>query len=256
MVDGGYSALRRDIGQRIRRLRGRLGLTQTQFAELMGVSFASVNRWENNQSHPSPLAWQRILAAEEHGIDALLRQWSGSPRSESDGAHPEAGIVHGLDFSADPEIVRAVAEAERLSYGYIFNPAFATEISRIDPLPHQRIAVYQHMLTQPRLRFMLADDAGAGKTIMTGLYIREMLTRRLIRRVLRIVRGADQEFGALRAEEPIEYRLIGLREDSAGRIEECPVEHLLLMRGGPGGIPLAVRSFAAQAQAATELAAA
>jgi len=47
-----------------------------------------------------------------------------------------------------------------------------------------------------------------------------------------------------------------LREDSAGRIEECPVEHLLLMRGGPGGIPLAVRSFAAQAQAATELAAA
>ncbi len=184
MVDGGYSALRRDIGQRIRRLRGRLGLTQTQFAELMGVSFASVNRWENNQSHPSPLAWQRILAAEEHGIDALLRQPSGRPRSESDGAHPEAGIVHGLDFSADPEIVRAVAEAERLSCGYIFNPAFATEISRIDPLPHQRIAVYQHMLSQPRLRFMLADDAGAGKTIMTGLYIREMLTRRLIRRVL------------------------------------------------------------------------
>src|SRR5579884_1440351 len=184
MVDGGYSALRRDIGQRVRRLRGRLGLTQTQFAELMGVSFASVNRWENNQSHPSPLAWQRILAAEEHGIDALLRQPSGRPRSESDGAHPETGIVHGLDFSADPEIVRAVAEAERLSCGYIFNPAFATEISRIDPLPHQRIAVYQHMLSQPRLRFLLADDAGAGKTIMAGLYIREMLTRRLIRRVL------------------------------------------------------------------------
>src|SRR5437667_7911455 len=54
----------------------------------------------------------------------------------------------------------------------------------IEPLPHQRIAVYDHMLQQPRLRFLLADDAGAGKTIMTGLYIREMLTRRLISRVL------------------------------------------------------------------------
>ena len=63
-------------------------------------------------------------------------------------------------------------------------PTFATEISLIDPLPHQRIAVYNHMLPQPRLRFLLADDAGAGKTIMSGLYIREMLMRRLIRRVL------------------------------------------------------------------------
>ena len=66
----------------------------------------------------------------------------------------------------------------------MFNPAFATEISQIDPLPHQRIAVYEHMLKQFPLRFLLADDAGAGKTIMSGLYIREMLARRLIRRVL------------------------------------------------------------------------
>lgn len=88
------------------------------------------------------------------------------------------------DFSTDPEIVRLVVEAERLSYGHLFNPAFATEISLIDPLPHQRIAVYEHMLMQTRLRFLLADDAGAGKTIMAGLYIREMLTRRLINRVL------------------------------------------------------------------------
>ncbi len=77
-----------------------------------------------------------------------------------------------------------VAEGERLAYGHLFNPAFATETSLIDPLPHQRIAVYDAMLPQPRLRFLLADDAGAGKTIMSGLYIREMLTRRLIQRVL------------------------------------------------------------------------
>ena len=88
------------------------------------------------------------------------------------------------DFTANPERVRLVVEAERLSVGHLFSPAFATEISAIDPLPHQRIAVYEHMLPQTRLRFLLADDAGAGKTIMTGLYIREMLARRLVRRVL------------------------------------------------------------------------
>lgn len=88
------------------------------------------------------------------------------------------------DFQANPEIVRTVVESERLAYGYLYNPVFATEIARIDPLPHQRIAVYEHLLQQSRLRFLLADDAGAGKTIMSGLYIREMLSRRLISRVL------------------------------------------------------------------------
>ena len=80
--------------------------------------------------------------------------------------------------------MKVLAEGERLSFGHLMNPAFATEISSIDPLPHQRIAVYDHMLKQPRLRFLLADDAGAGKTIMSGLYIREMLSRRLLRRIL------------------------------------------------------------------------
>ncbi|MBV8676305.1 MAG: DEAD/DEAH box helicase, partial [Planctomycetaceae bacterium] len=81
-------------------------------------------------------------------------------------------------------MVRVVAEGERLGYGHLFSPAFATEISMIDPLPHQRIAVYDHMLSQPRLRFLLGDEPGAGKTIMAGLYLREMLARRLLCRVL------------------------------------------------------------------------
>ena len=89
-----------------------------------------------------------------------------------------------IDFETDPEVVRVVAEGVRLGYGHLFNPTFATEISVIDPLRHQRIAVYDHMLPQPRLRFLLADEPGAGKTIMAGLYIREMLARRLLRRVL------------------------------------------------------------------------
>ena len=89
-----------------------------------------------------------------------------------------------LDFAANPDAVLAVAEAHRLAFGHQFNPAFASEISRIDPLPHQRIAVYEHILAQEPVRFLLADDAGAGKTIMTGLAVREMLSRGRIRRVL------------------------------------------------------------------------
>ena len=97
---------------------------------------------------------------------------------------PSVDILQTLDFSADPEVVLALAEAHRLAYGHLFNPAFASETSFVDPLPHQRLAVYEHMLQQSPLRFLLADDAGAGKTIMTGLYLREMLARCLIRRVL------------------------------------------------------------------------
>ncbi len=88
------------------------------------------------------------------------------------------------EFTSNPSIVKAVIEAERLSFGHLFNPSFAVEISKIDPLPHQFLAVYNVMLQQARLRFLLADDAGAGKTIMAGLYIREMLSRKLIKRIL------------------------------------------------------------------------
>ena len=78
----------------------------------------------------------------------------------------------------------AVAEAHRLAYGHLFNPTFATETSLIDPLPISASRCTNTCLQQVPLRFLLADDAGAGKTIMTGLYVREMLSRRLIRRVL------------------------------------------------------------------------
>ena len=92
--------------------------------------------------------------------------------------------VPALDFAGNPEAALLVAAAWRLSFGHQFNPVFASETSRIDPLPHQRVAVYERMLPQDPLRFLLADDAGAGKTIMTGLYVREMLSRSRLRRVL------------------------------------------------------------------------
>ncbi len=166
-----------DHAGRVKSARTRLGLTQSQFADLLGVSYASVNRWENGQSRPTRLAWQKIVDIE-----------ASHPFRRTDivaiAAHESLELPQSFDFAADAETVRLVAEGERLTYGHMFNPSFAAEISCIDPLPHQRIAVYGNMLSQSRLRFLLADDAGAGKTIMAGLYVREMLNRRLIQRVL------------------------------------------------------------------------
>jgi superfamily II DNA or RNA helicase/DNA-binding XRE family transcriptional regulator len=158
-----------DYSDRLKRIRGRLGLTQQVLADRLGVSFATVNRWENSQTKPSRVYWAQI----ERLVGDREPDRQPTPRP--------APL---LDFTADPAAVLAIAEGERLSFGHLTNPAFATEISQIDPLPHQRIAVYDHMLKQERLRFLLADDAGAGKTIMTGLYLREMLSRRLLKRVL------------------------------------------------------------------------
>ncbi len=162
-----------DYPLRVKDLRGRLGLTQAQMAERVGVSFATVNRWENSQSRPGRLAWRGIV-----DLEAEVRHLTRPAEP------PAASATPTLDFGSEPAAVAAVAAATRLAYGHLSNPAFASEISSIDPLPHQRIAVYEHMIGQSPLRFLLADDAGAGKTIMTGLYLREMLVRRLITRVL------------------------------------------------------------------------
>lgn len=93
-------------------------------------------------------------------------------------------LVETGPFQANSNIVKLVTEGRRLEHAYLFNPLFATETSLIDALPHQLIAVYDQLLPKTRLRFLLADDAGAGKTIIAGLYIREMLLRNLIKRVL------------------------------------------------------------------------
>jgi SNF2 family DNA or RNA helicase len=163
-----------DYSERIKRLRAGLGLTQQSLAKELGVSFATVNRWENGQTKPSQLSWNQLRQ-----LEMTIKEEMASYGSKDEKPPPAI-----LDFTARPEIVKVIAEGERLSFGHLMNPTFATEISSIDPLPHQRIAVYDHMIKQARLRFLLADDAGAGKTIMSGLYIREMLSRRLIKRIL------------------------------------------------------------------------
>jgi SNF2 family DNA or RNA helicase len=102
---------------------------------------------------------------------------TAKPADEVPQVHSIPSAVPRLDLDGDPEAVKLVIDAYRLRNGHIFNKAFGLELSRVVPLPHQRIAVYEHLLPQNPLRFLLADDAGAGKTIMTGLYIREMINR-------------------------------------------------------------------------------
>ena len=95
-----------------------------------------------------------------------------------------AGDINSLtilnsDFSYDGDgrLLRLGLQAYLLGIAYEFDPYFGLSISRVDPLPHQLEAVYDYFLKLARVRFLLADDAGAGKTIMAGLLIRELQLR-------------------------------------------------------------------------------
>jgi SNF2 family DNA or RNA helicase len=94
-----------------------------------------------------------------------------------------------IDFSADPREVFLAIESMRFRYASLFDPLLAINVSKIDPLPFQIEAVYGYILKQPHIRFLIADDPGAGKTIMAGLIIKELKLRGLVRRVLIVVPG-------------------------------------------------------------------
>lgn len=87
-------------------------------------------------------------------------------------------------FGGDGRLLRLGLQAYALGIAYEFDPYFGLSISRVDPLPHQLEAVYDYLLKLARVRFLLADDAGAGKTIMSGLLIRELELRGLAERIL------------------------------------------------------------------------
>src|SRR5713101_10172562 len=76
-----------------------------------------------------------------------------------------------VPFDGDPQKFRLGVEALRLGLAYEYDPYFALSIARVDPLPHQLEAVYDYFLQLPRIQFLLADDPGAGKTIMAGHYL-------------------------------------------------------------------------------------
>ncbi len=87
-------------------------------------------------------------------------------------------------YDGDGQLLRLGLQAYSLGIAYEFDPYFGLSISRVDPLPHQLEAVYDYLLKLARVRFLLADDAGAGKTIMAGLLIRELELRGLAERIL------------------------------------------------------------------------
>jgi len=87
-------------------------------------------------------------------------------------------------YDGDGRLLRLGLQAYSLGIAYEFDPYFGLSISRVDPLPHQLEAVYDYLLKLSRVRFLLADDAGAGKTIMAGLLIRELQLRGLAERIL------------------------------------------------------------------------
>jgi superfamily II DNA or RNA helicase len=92
-------------------------------------------------------------------------------------------------FDGDGAMFRLVSEAHRIRLAYLFDPLLAVHTSLVEPLPHQITAVYSEMLSRQPLRFLLADDPGAGKTIMTGLFIKELLARGDLQRCLIVCPG-------------------------------------------------------------------
>ncbi len=105
----------------------------------------------------------------------------------------EIEFVEQGSYTGDARNFRLVLEALRLGLAYEYDPYFSLSIARVDPLPHQLEAVYDYFLKIPRIRFLLADDPGAGKTIMAGLLIKELKVRGLIKRIL-IVTPANLTF--------------------------------------------------------------
>ena len=93
------------------------------------------------------------------------------------------------DFTAPPREVFLSLEARRYRFASLYDPLLAMNTSKVDPLPHQIEAVYGYVLRLPRIRFLIADDPGAGKTIMAGLVIKELKLRHLARRILVVVPG-------------------------------------------------------------------
>src|SRR5438876_6446510 len=138
-----------------------------------------------------------IISVKRHGsigVEIVYQEAGGNLGSEllySDSvAHLEI-VPAGLPWSFDAEgaLFRLTSEAYRIRLAYLFDPLIAVHTSLIEPLPHQITAVYETMLGKQPLRYLLADDPGAGKTIMTGLLIKELMIRGDLRRCLIVSPG-------------------------------------------------------------------
>lgn len=135
MPESGNTPL--NIALRIRTLRLRLKLSQQQFADLTNVPLTLFKQWESGALQPPDSYWQRLLAVESESWHLSANQRSMTDRiAEARAAyttqrdHVDDKETVWPDFRADPDIVRTFVEGQRLAYGYLFNPTFATETSR------------------------------------------------------------------------------------------------------------------------------
>jgi len=120
-------------------------------------------------------------------------------------------------FDGNGEDFKLAVEAKRIDLAFLFDPMMAVHTSNVDPLPHQITAVYDAMLPRQPLRFVLADDPGAGKTIMAGLYIRELLMRADARRILIVAPGSlvEQWRDELYEKFGLEFRIFSKELEAA-----------------------------------------
>jgi superfamily II DNA or RNA helicase len=138
-----------------------------------------------------------ILSVQWHGSDVLEITYlgpTGQPGNEllfRDREPAMEAIAAGAPwaFDANAEHFRLVSEAYRIGMAHLFDPWLAVHLSLVEPLPHQISAVYEDMLPRQPLRYLLADDPGAGKTIMAGLLIKELMLRGDVERCLVICPG-------------------------------------------------------------------
>jgi len=148
-----------------------------------------------------PDAAVSIVSVQWHGSDALTLVYRGPSGKVADEIlyrhdEPRLEIVEAgrpWSFDGDGALFRLVAEAHRIRLAHLFDPVLAVHTSLVDPLPHQITAVYEAMLPRQPLRFLLADDPGAGKTIMAGLLIKELIARGDVKRCLIVCPGSLAE---------------------------------------------------------------
>lgn len=142
-----------------------------------------------------------VVAVKWHGTNAMtvtFKNTGGSVAEQILYREDEARVSVSDDtlpwsFDADANLLRLASEAYRIHLAHLFDPYLAVHTSAIEPLPHQISAVYQEMLPRLPLRYILADDPGAGKTIMTGLYIKELLIRGDLKRCMIVSPGTLAE---------------------------------------------------------------
>lgn len=131
----------------------------------------------------------------EGALQLIYRTPDGAMKERLLGRAEEASVATAaaerpFSFDGDGAAFQLACEAKRIDLAFLFDPMMAVHTSNVEPLPHQITAVYESLLPRQPLRFVLADDPGAGKTIMAGLYIRELIMRADSHRILVVAPGS------------------------------------------------------------------